>query len=267
MMASLDIEKHTRLWFDDSGWLVGYSLLDTRYNNIWFEVDPKLDTPRLEEEMLAWGIQSFKHWKTSGVVEVDATLDTNCDEDEQTRIALLKAHGFIPQDLMTLHLERSLAEPIPPVELPSGYTIRPVAGECEVDDVLALYHAAYGTDHMTKEELLSIMRTSSYESELDLVVISPDERIVGLCTCGMDNGLNQKLPRKEGWTEPVLVHPDHQRMGLSRALIHRGWQLLKSRGIEVAVLGTSSDNRKAVAAFTQAGYRITGRKQWFSLPA
>ncbi len=265
MMASMDIETHTRLWFDDSERLVGYSLVDNRNNNIWFEVDPKLDTSQLDEKMLVWGIQRFKDWKTNRAVEVDATLDTNCDEDELARIALLKAHGFIPQDLMTLHLERSLTEPIPPVEFPSGYAIRPVAGECEVDDVLALYHAAYGTDRMTREELLSIMRTSTYERELDLVAISVNGHIIGLCTCGMDVSLNQKLPRKEGWTDPILVHPDHQKLGLSCALIHRGWQLLKSRGIEVAVLGTSSQNAKGVAAFTNAGYHITYRKPWFSL--
>ena len=69
---------------------------------------------------------------------------------------------------MTLHLSRSLTEPIPPIKLPPGFSIRPVAGEGEADALAALYHAAYGTDKMTAGDVLAIMRTSSYDRELDL---------------------------------------------------------------------------------------------------
>jgi mycothiol synthase len=266
MLGVMETAKTTRLWLDGGGEMAGYALLETSYNNIWFETDPRQDTRRLEKEMLVWGIRSFRGFKTTGAVEPKTTLDTNCDEQDQSRIELLTTNGFIPQDLMTLHLERSLKEPIPPVLLPAGYTIRPAEGEGEIGDLLELYHAAYGSDHMTREELLSIMRSSVYKREFDLVAVSPQGRIVGLCTCGIDQKRNEKLSRKEGWTDPILVHPDCQGMGLSRALINHGCRVLKSQGIDVAVLGTSSQNTKGVTAFTRAGYRITQRKAWFSHP-
>ena len=73
---------------------------------------------------------------------------------------------------------------------------------------------------------------------------------------GSRNDLNANVPKKLGSTDPVLVHPDFQGLGLSRALIWSGWEKLKSRGIEVAELGTSSQNARGIAAFTKAGYRI-----------
>jgi ribosomal protein S18 acetylase RimI-like enzyme len=119
---------------------------------------------------------------------------------------------------------------------------------------------------MTREDILEIMRTSSYDHELDLVAIAPDGNLVGLCTCTIEDDLNQLLPQKLGSTDPVLVHPDFQGQGLARALIWSGWEKLKSRGIEVAELLTSSHNEKGIAAFTRAGYIIDGWRRWLSHP-
>ncbi len=217
--------------------------------------------------MITWGLERFRQLKRDGRVDRAATLDTNCVEEDRERIELLQAHGFIPQDLMSLHLSRSLAEPIPPVNLPPGFSIRPVAGEGEADALAALYQAAYGTDKMTAGEILAIMRTTSYDRDLDLVAVAPDGRLAGLCTCGIQEDLNGMLPKKQGSTDPVLVHPDFQGLGLARALIWSGWEKLKSRGIEVAVLGTSSQNTSGIAAFTKAGYVIDRRWLWLSHPA
>lgn len=260
-----DVCEQTRLWLDVNKNIIGYAIVDPRNCNLWFESDPQMESSSLEEGMVAWGIRRFNGLKRRGVIRADVTLDTNCEEQNRVRSDLLKASGFIPQKLLTLRFERCLSEPIPPVKLPPGYSIRPVSGEDEIDELVSLYHAAYGTERMTGEELSAIMHTSTYERELNLVAVSPQKRIVGVCTCWMDKRLNQQLPRKEGWTDPVLVHPDHQGMGLSRALIHYGWGLLKSRDIEVAMLGTSSENGKAIAAFMRAGYKIKSRSCWFSL--
>jgi ribosomal protein S18 acetylase RimI-like enzyme len=256
----------TSIWQADDKKVAGYALIDPRYCNLLFEVDPVITVAGLQEEMIDWGIAAFKQLKIDGKMDQNTTLDTNCDENDSQRITLLKSSGFIPQDLMTLHLERPLNEPIPSVKLPAGFMIRSITGEQEVDDVVSLYHAAYGTESMTREEALSIMRTTDYDREFDLLAISPEGRIAGLCTCGMDKALNEKLARKTGWTDPVLVHPEYQGLGLSRALICRGWELLCSRGAEMAELGTSSHNEKGIAAFTHAGYRIVSRWPWFSHP-
>jgi ribosomal protein S18 acetylase RimI-like enzyme len=266
LMDSRQIRELTQFWLDDSGNIAGYAFIDPRFCNLDFEVEPVRDTVRLQKEIIPWGIETFRQLKSEGKVARAATLDTNCNERDTLRVELLKSFGFIPRDLMTLHLTRCLSDPIPPVALPAGFTIRPVTGEDEVDAVTALFHAAYGSERMTREDILSIMRTSSYDRELDLVAISPDGRLIGLCTCGIEEDLNRLLSQKLGSTDPVLVHPDFQGLGLARALIWSGWEKLKTRGIQVAELLTSSHNEKGIAAFIKAGYRIDARRQWFFHP-
>jgi mycothiol synthase len=266
VMDSPQIRELTRLWIDDASNLYGYAYIDPRFCHLCYEIDPQCETAEMHSEIIDWGISTFKQLKDEGKVKRGDSLDTNCDERDTLRIDRLKFSGFVPQDLMTLHLSRSLLEPIPPVKLPAGFTIRPVAGEEEVDAIVALYHDAYGSNRMERDDVLSIMRTTSYERELDLVAVSPEGRLAGLCTCNIEEDLNKILPHKLGSTDPVLVHPDFQGLGLSRALICRAWELLRSRGIEVAELGTSSHNEKGIAAFTKTGYLIDARRQWFSHP-
>ena len=266
LMDSEQIRELTQFWLDEAGDIAGYAFIDPRFCNLDFEVEPVQNTLGLLKEIIPWGIDTFRKLKASGTVPRDSTLDTNCNERDTVRVDLLKSFGFTPQDLMSLHLSHSLSDPIPPISLPAGFTIRPVVGEGEVDAVTELFHAAYGSDRMTREDILSIMRTSSYDRELDLVAVSPDGRLVGLCTCGIEEDLNRLLSQKLGSTDPVLVHPDFQGLGLARALIWSGWEKLKSRGIQVAELTTSSHNEKGIAAFTKAGYRIDARRQWFSHP-
>jgi mycothiol synthase len=266
LLDSPQIRELTLLWLDDRSNIVGYAFIDPRFCNMDFEVDPQVDAVAVQKESIDWSIRRFKELKFDGKVDQKATLDTNCNERDTLRIELLKSFGFIPQDLETLHLSRPLSDPIPPVVLPAGFTIRSVAGESEADDLVALYHAAYGSDSMNHEDILSIMRTTSYDRELDLVVVAPDGSLAGLCTCGIEEDLNEIMPKKLGSTDPVLVHPDFQGIGLARALIWTGWEKLKTRGIEVAELSTSSHNQKGIAAFTRAGYCIDARRLWLSHP-
>jgi ribosomal protein S18 acetylase RimI-like enzyme len=267
ILDSLGVRESTRLWLEEGGRLIGYALIYPLFCNLYFEADPTQDVVSLEKEMITWSLERFRQLKQNGKVDRAATLDINCSEQDPERIELLQANGFIPQDLMTLHLSRSLMEPIPPVKLPPDFSIRPVLGEGETDALAALYRAAYGSDKMTAGEIRAIMRTSSYDRDLDLVAIAPDGRLAGLCTCGIQAELNGMLPKKQGSTDPVLVHPDFQGLGLASTLIWSGWEKLKSRGIEVAVLGTSSQNTRGIAAFTKAGYVIDKRRLWLAHPA
>ncbi|MBN2258395.1 MAG: GNAT family N-acetyltransferase [Anaerolineaceae bacterium] len=266
VMDSPQVRDLTRLWQDDCSKIIAYAYIDPRYCNFSYEIDTLYKTAQMHSELIGWGICTFRQLKGGGKVDQGNSLDTNCDERDTLRVNTLRSSGFIPQDLMTLHLSRSLSEPIPPIQLPDGFTIRPVSGEQEVDALVALYHDAYGSEIMKRDDVLSIMRTTSYDRELDLVVVSPGGRLAGLCTCNIEEELSKVLPHPLGSTDPVLVHPDFQGKGIARALIWSGWEKLKSRGIEQAELSTSSQNSKGIAAFTKAGYRIDGRLQWFSHP-
>ncbi len=257
MLCQPDLQVNMRLWFDQRDRLIAFALVDA-YHNLLFDYDPHANSSELEEAIMQWGVTCL-HAEAE-----DVTLDAVCGEDDVERYAWLMRHGFRLQAQRTLHFKRSLDAPIPDPRLPSGFVIRAVAGDREVDALVALHRAAFGTDHMTVEERRAMMSVSAYLPELDLAAVAPDGRLAGFCVCGISVEKNAATGRHAGYTDPVGVHPDFQKKGLARALLLTGLQLLCERGVEDVVLGTSSENAAMQAAARSAGFQLESAKVWFA---
>jgi mycothiol synthase len=163
-----------------------------------------------------------------------------------------------------VQMARRLDEPLPVPKLPAGFSIRPVEGEHEAKAIVALHRAAFGTDNMTVEERLAIMRTPEYSPALDLLVVTPNGQLAAYCTSSISMEENALTGQKIGHTDPVATHPDFQRLGLARAMLLTGMHLLKRRGMDLAMLGTSSENIGMQKAAEAAGFHIISKKYWFS---
>lgn len=259
LLALTAVQNNTRLWFDADERLVGFAFVD-HYANLCFE----FTEPGIEAEIVDWGVQCIRR-----DIEAEGealTLDASCGEDNANCIALLERHGFIRQALRSLHLVRSLHEPIPAPQLPAGFSIRHVTGEHEVDALVALHRAAFGTENMTVEERLAMMRTPEYDAELDLVAVAPDGRLAAYCMVSISQEENARTGRNEGYTDPVATHPDFRRRGLARALLLMGLHTLKQRGMDTACLGTSGDNVAMQRTAEAVGFRVQSTTLWFSKP-
>ncbi|HOU13510.1 MAG TPA: GNAT family N-acetyltransferase [Anaerolineae bacterium] len=257
LLALPAVQNNTRLWFDADARLVGFAFVD-HYNNLCFE----FDDPGIESEIVAWGVQCIRR-----AIEAEGealTLDASCGEDNTNCIALLERHGFIRQALRSLHLVCSLHAPIPAPQLPAGFSIRHVTGEHEVEALVALHRAAFGTENMTVEERLAMMRTPEYDAELDLVAVAPDGRLAAYCMVSISQEENARTGRNEGYTDPVATHPDFRRLGLARALLLTGLYALQQRGIDTACLGTSDDNVAMQQTALAVGFRVQSTTLWFS---
>jgi mycothiol synthase len=68
---------------------------------------------------------------------------------------------------------------------------------------------------------------------------------------------------KEGWADPVRTHPKYQRRGLAKALMLSGLRLLKERGMDAALLGTSSKNIPMQRLAEAAGFQVASKTLWF----
>jgi ribosomal protein S18 acetylase RimI-like enzyme len=259
MLVTQRQQQHTRLWLTPDGSLAAFALVDA-FNNLWFEMTATDE--QLADQIIQWGVEDL----CTSVSEPDEplTLDTNCGDDNLQRITLLKRHGFVEQSIRTLHMLRSLDAPIPDPEFRDGFTVRPIAGEGEAEQVTALHQAAFGTQNLTLEDRLAIMRTPDYDLTLDLIVIAPTGEFAGYCTCQINAAENARTGQPLGYTDPVAVHPAFQHRGLARALLLSGCRLLKQRGMTVAALGTSSENIAMQRAAESAGYRIQSAKLWFA---
>jgi ribosomal protein S18 acetylase RimI-like enzyme len=212
--------------------------------------------------LVAWGVACAR--RLAAAAGRPATLDTACRAEDHARSAVLQRHSFREQAIRTLQYARSLTEPIPEPTLPTGYTIRPTAGAAEIAALVALHRAAFGTEHLTVAERLAWMAANDYDPALDLVVVAPDGSLAATCLCAIHREENRLSGRSEGVTDPLATHPSHEGRGLARALLCAGMTLLRARGAERALLGTSRDNRAMQAAAQAVGYRIESERVWFN---
>lgn len=260
MMELQNTPENTRLWFDQSGRLIAFALVDA-FSNLLCEFEPSADHG-LQDEIVAWGEERLR--QMSAEDSPVPTLDAVCREEDAQRVAFLERYGFVRQELRTLSFCRPLSEPIPEPVLPPGFRIRPFAGESEVEAWVRLHREAFGTEHMTTEERLVMIHAPSYDPEIDLVVEAPDGSLAAYCMCMIYPEENARTGRNEGYTDPVATLPDYQGQGLARALLLAGMRLLRQRGLDTAVLGTSSENTAMQAAARAAGYQLQYAKVWFS---
>lgn len=262
-LALRAVQDNTRLWFGARGQLAAFAYVDP-YHNLQFEIDRQGPVPDVESEIMAWGIECLRRAPREG--DEPLALDTSCRDDDTERVGMLQRHGFVAQEQRALHLARSLAEPIPEPHLPAGFHIRPAAGEQEVQALVALHRAAFGTEHMTIEERLAMMRVPDYDPALDLVVATPDGRLAAYCMVSISHEENAHTGRREGYTDPVATHPDFRRRGLARALLCTGLRALQQRGMDTALLGTSSDNWAMQRVAQAVGFQVRSTTIWFSRP-
>ncbi|MCP4428149.1 MAG: GNAT family N-acetyltransferase [Chloroflexi bacterium] len=257
LMGRPAIRQCTRLWHDNDGRLAAFAFVYTTYRNLYFEMLPD---EAIERQIVDWGLTCLQE----AGYESPLTLDTSCRDDDDGRLALLRRHGFALQTMRTLHMARSLADPIAAPDLPSGFRIQPLAGESEVEARVALHRAAFGTENMTVADYLAEMRAPEYEPALDLVVVAEDGRLAAFCTGSISAEENTITGRRDGYTDPVGTHPDFRRRGLARALLLAGMALLKERGMETAVLGTSSQNIAMQKTAESVGFTTQWSKIWLA---
>jgi ribosomal protein S18 acetylase RimI-like enzyme len=256
-----------RLWRDADARLAGYALVDVRYCNVYWEIHPEAAGLGLERDIVAWASQYLPQGRRAwGLSTEDLTLDTSCRSDDHERIALLELHGFQALPDRSLHLRRRLAEPIPTPKLPPGFSIRPAAGEQEVDALVELHRAAFDTENLSIDDRLSWMRMPDYDPNLDLVAVAPDGRLAAYCFCGVSQEDNARTGRNEGFTDPVATHPDFQKLGLATALLLYGMRLLRDQGVDWAVLSTLNDNIAMQRTAQAVGFQVAWQNQWFSRP-
>ena len=143
MLCQPDLQVNTCLWFDQNDRLIAFALVDA-FRNLLFDYDPRANSNELEEAIVQWGVLCLRRAPQEDGEAV--TLDAVCREDDTARLAWLTRHGFQPQAVRTLRFIRALSTPIPDPQLPPGFSIRSVTGDAEVEALVALHRAAFGTE-------------------------------------------------------------------------------------------------------------------------
>ena len=256
-----EVRAQSIVWLDDANEAQAFCILDP-YDNLLFDCADIANYSILFKDAVKFCNRIIKE-KNTGKKNC-SILDVCCRGDDHQRIDCLENEGFKRETIESVYFKRQLRNIAQRITLPPGFIIRPLAGEQEINAYVNLHQKAFGTSQMTTVIRHSIMASPEYDPQLDLVIQTPEGRLVAFCVCQINENENMLTGERSGLTDPIGVHPDFRNLGLAKALIIEGFALLKSRGVDYAKLGTSSDNLAMIHLAETLGFLETGRKLWFS---
>lgn len=184
LFQNSEMPQNTNLWRAADGKLAAYAFVNFPYNNLTFEIADAHWSGSLEDEILAWAEERMRLHYPADLTE--QTLDGSCRVDDERMRRFFEGHGFVKQEVESVAYRIDLSTPLPAPVLPPGYSLRAMDPEKEIEQVVALHQAAFGTQLFSIEERVAIMNTEAYLPELDLVVKAPDGSLAGNCICGIE---------------------------------------------------------------------------------
>jgi mycothiol synthase len=259
LIALPEIRERVCLWFASPTQLAAFGFVDL-YDNLVYAIAPGLSINDLGPEIITWcESQASEIAQDRGEPPL---LDAVCGSQNHQRFEFLLQNGFIKQPLRSLIYMRPLDEEITLPLIQEGFRLRHVKGEGEADALVALHRACFGTNLMTIEYRLSMMRTAVYDPSLDLIIEVENGDLIAFCVCSLETSWDE-LGSLVGFTDPIGVRPGYQKRGFGKAILVSGLYMLQKREVKSARLGTSSDNIAMQKLAESAGFRLVSEKLWF----
>lgn len=165
---------------------------------------------------------------------------------------------------MIAPVSSSTPEPTPS----AGFTIRPFAGEQEIEDWVRVFNAGFAEHHdpptTTVIEKRHRMTEAGYIAAADLVLIGPEGHMIGI---GRNSREIVDSGDDRGWVNSIIVLPDYRGRGLGRALLLASMRALHADGFERVVLTVDSGNETgALQLYTSVGFTLDHQFLQFMRP-
>lgn len=230
-----DWQDRVHLWWEQDT-LVGVAHPEGA-GEACFQVRPEYR--HLQSEMLDWATEHLTH---------AGALTVLCMDHDAHLRRLLGARGFVDGGWGAVARVMALsAKPPTPPEIAPGYRIRSTTAS-DVDGVAALIASAFGRDSDISDDLAAFRRHAPcFVGDWDLVAETEGGTLAAYV------GLSWDPQADVGIFEPVCTHPNFQRRGLAKALMHRGIALLHSKGVGRACVD-SGDPAAANALYESVGF-------------
>ena len=243
-----DPHELVHIWEDGTGEIVAWTLLDPAGAGFDPQLSPgaRQSQPELEREVYEWSEWALLQIMAQRGMD-NAFIETDAYEDDVTRVELLESMGWEPQSAEVLMLTRRSLNAVDPPQLPTGYLIRTVRGVEEAGPVSELHAAGFGSS-WTPELYRRVMESPGYAPEREFLVEAADGTLAGFCVTWPDE------TNRTGYFEPVAVHPEHQRLGLGRALLRTGMLAMRGWGMEWAEVMYGVDNPASGELYRGEGF-------------
>ena len=247
---SATMPERTQLWEDAGGNLVAWAVLQFPWHCLDYQVRADAQSTELETAVLTWACARLEAEAADRGGKLPFYVSAR--EGDVARMAAIERAGFARAGWSYVRLIRELDQPIPEPEPPSGFVVRPLAGEHETDAYVAAHRAAFGSANMTADWRRATLRARRYVPALDLVAVAPDGAVVGFCVCWITPPL---AGRRMAQIEPLGILPDYQRRGLGRALLLEALRRAQAHGADRMHVNAESYNDASRGAYEAVGFR------------
>jgi mycothiol synthase len=250
---AFDYPENVGLWVDETGKLVAWAVLQTPMWALDYAHLPTVDESDMMARIMDWA-DAHAHIILNTPSGHPAWF-VNIREGHHDCIKALEQAGFTCQGNVAKNpwskvlLQRSAQSRQSYPSLPEGYSIRPFAGEREIDAYVELHRSVFGSPNMTHAWRHRVLHRPEYIPELDLVATAPDGRLAAFCICWFDAAGLEGRPC--GQIEPLGVQDD-----LGRAILSEALQRLHHHGAERVYVETDVYRDAAFATYQSIGFRV-----------
>jgi ribosomal protein S18 acetylase RimI-like enzyme len=249
----LDDPANAHLWFDDQDRLTAWAFL----NKPFWTMDYALH-PAVQKEILPQVLEWVRA-RAAAMKAADQGLPCwfmMAFASQPERGSLLEAAGFASQadvgedswSKVLMHRPGDL--PLKRYQPPSGFTLRPLAGQAEVSAYVELHQTVFGTKNMTTDWRSRTLSHPAYRPDLDIVIETPEHRLGSFCIGWMD------ADTRYGHVEPLGCHKDFTRYALGRTALCEVLYRLQSAGCNAIYVETDNYRDTAFRLYESVGFRI-----------
>jgi mycothiol synthase len=241
---ALDEPENIALWFDEHEQLMAWAVLQTPFWTIDYAFHPSAS--EVHAEILAWADSRAKSTLNTGyghpcwfVTVFSEQVERICDLEK----AGFKCQADVGEDSWSkVFMRRPGDAPVRIYKAPQGYTVRPLAGEKEVEAYVELHQTVFESKNMTVEWRTRTLQHPAYTPELDLVVEAPGGSLVAFCICWLNKSVEGETI---GQVEPLGCHKDFGHLALGRVALAEGLRRLQALGAKNIFVET--DNYRNIA--------------------
>ena len=242
---ALDNKDNVALWFDENQQMVAWAALQTPFWSIDYAYHPAA-APDLHQKILAWADQrasvvlGTEYGHPSWFVMV---FSGQADRIRDLEKAGFKCQADLGEDSWSkVFMRRPGQAPVKVYRSPQGFIVRPLAGEKEVEAYVELHQSVFESKNMTVGWRMRTLCHPAYTPELDLVVESPDGRLVAFCICWFNKYAESDMI---GQVEPLGCHKDFAHLALGRVALSEG--LLRLQALGAQNIFVETDNYRNIA--------------------
>ena len=251
---AFDNPENINLWFDENQQLVAWVVLQSPFWTIDYVCHPEYES-HLHREILSWADQRAQTVKNTPYAR--SAWFVMVFSGQNNRIRDLENAGFkcqsdVGEDSWSKVLMRRSSHTPVKVYKPrsAGFTVRSLAGEKEVQNYVELHQSVFESKNMTIDLRMRTLQHPNYKSDLDIVVESPDKRLVAFSICSFDEN------SMKGHVEPLGSHKDFRQYGLGLVALSEGLRRLQSLGAQNIFVETDNYRNTAFRLYESFDFQV-----------